>query len=332
MKKILIIGLIIALFVLSVPVSAAIVYVGSNTAINGTGNPMNLTITTPGGVAGDVLLAQVAYNDGTGATFSTPSGWTLINRTNVGAQHGQAIYYLVATGSELGQYNWTITDANTLRRAVGGIIRYTGVNPTTPIVASSSNSAFTSNPATALGVNAEANSMLVGLFGVESKGTLALQLPFTQSDQIYQRLSINNENGTISQAADQIIGSAGATGTRSSLYTGVLTAWVANLVDLRAAIIDTDGDGIADGVDNCPLISNADQADTDGDGIGNVCDNCVSVANPDQADANNNGIGDVCESTVPNVPVPEFPTVALPAALIVGLLGTVLFIKRTKEE
>jgi hypothetical protein len=33
-----------------------------------------------------------------------------------------------------------------------------------------------------------------------------------------------------------------------------------------------------------------------------------------------------------NVPVPEFPTMALPAALIVGILGSVLFIKRTKEE
>jgi hypothetical protein len=29
---------------------------------------------------------------------------------------------------------------------------------------------------------------------------------------------------------------------------------------------------------------------------------------------------------------PEFPTMALPAALIVGLLGAVLFIKRSKEN
>ncbi len=31
-------------------------------------------------------------------------------------------------------------------------------------------------------------------------------------------------------------------------------------------------------------------------------------------------------------PTPEFPTLALPAAFITGLLGVVLFIKRTKEE
>ncbi|MEX0275224.1 MAG: thrombospondin type 3 repeat-containing protein [Flavobacteriaceae bacterium] len=35
---------------------------------------------------------------------------------------------------------------------------------------------------------------------------------------------------------------------------------------------DTDGDGINDSVDNCPLFPNASQVDTDGDGVGNACD------------------------------------------------------------
>ncbi|MEM1206858.1 MAG: SdrD B-like domain-containing protein [Acidobacteriota bacterium] len=35
---------------------------------------------------------------------------------------------------------------------------------------------------------------------------------------------------------------------------------------------DTDGDGVADDVDNCPENPNADQADSDGDGVGDACD------------------------------------------------------------
>jgi len=41
--------------------------------------------------------------------------------------------------------------------------------------------------------------------------------------------------------------------------------------------VDTDGDGIGDGCDNCKTVPNADQADGDGDGIGNACDPCTNV-------------------------------------------------------
>lgn len=61
------------------------------------------------------------------------------------------------------------------------------------------------------------------------------------------------------------------------------------------APVDTDGDGVVDTADNCPLVLNADQADGDADGVGNVCDNCPLIFNPDQADADTDGIGDACD-------------------------------------
>ena len=67
------------------------------------------------------------------------------------------------------------------------------------------------------------------------------------------------------------------------------------------AIVDSDGDGIADSVDNCPHVSNGDQKDTDGDGVGDACDNCPKVSNPDQKDSNGNGVGDACEPVTPPV-------------------------------
>lgn len=45
---------------------------------------------------------------------------------------------------------------------------------------------------------------------------------------------------------------------------------------------DADGDGVCGAADNCPLVTNVDQADRDGDGIGDRCDNCAAVPNPNQ--------------------------------------------------
>lgn len=55
---------------------------------------------------------------------------------------------------------------------------------------------------------------------------------------------------------------------------------------------DTDGDGIGDECDNDPY-----NLDTDGDGYGDVRDNCPNVANPDQADLDKDYIGDACDPT-----------------------------------
>ncbi len=88
--------------------------------------------------------------------------------------------------------------------------------------------------------------------------------------------------------------------------TGNITSW--SLEICGAPLPDSDGDGIDDVADNCPMIANADQADNDGDGMGDVCDddddndgitddedNCPMNANPDQFDGDGNGIGDACE-------------------------------------
>jgi hypothetical protein len=68
---------------------------------------------------------------------------------------------------------------------------------------------------------------------------------------------------------------------------------------------DADGDGIADGFDNCPFVANPDQKDTDGDGIGDACDNCPTVANKDQLDENGNGVGDACDPDIDGDGIPN---------------------------
>jgi len=67
---------------------------------------------------------------------------------------------------------------------------------------------------------------------------------------------------------------------------------------------DTDGDGVFDEADNCPLISNADQADTDSDAAGDACDDdddndgvsdneeLLAGTNPKDPDTDSDGLDD----------------------------------------
>ena len=79
-------------------------------------------------------------------------------------------------------------------------------------------------------------------------------------------------------------------------------------VDEERVSMDTDGDGRIDGEDNCPYVSNGNQAnvdgdlrgdlcddDADGDGVSNVADNCMFVQNLPQTDTDADARGDACD-------------------------------------
>lgn len=75
----------------------------------------------------------------------------------------------------------------------------------------------------------------------------------------------------------------------------------------HAQAVDTDGDGIANPIDNCPTVFNPGQQDGNNDGIGDACagpdgdglpdpfDNCPTIYNPDQANTYGDSRGDACE-------------------------------------
>jgi hypothetical protein len=84
------------------------------------------------------------------------------------------------------------------------------------------------------------------------------------------------------------------------------------LVDtVSVTIVDDDGDGVANGVDNCPEVSTADQTDTDGDGHGNPCDadddgdgvadagDAFPLDPAESADWDGDGIGDNADPKLP---------------------------------
>lgn len=58
---------------------------------------------------------------------------------------------------------------------------------------------------------------------------------------------------------------------------------------------DTDGDGVPDSEDNCPLVVNPFQGNNDTDKWGNLCDNCPSDSNRVQRDTDGDGQGNYCD-------------------------------------
>lgn len=89
-------------------------------------------------------------------------------------------------------------------------------------------------------------------------------------------------------------------------------------LDPQCQVSDLDADGVPDMDDNCPTVTNANQADCDSDGMGDACDsnsncgtdadgdgiaddadNCVDVPNPGQEDCNSNHVGDACDAVNP---------------------------------
>ena len=113
-----------------------------------------------------------------------------------------------------------------------------------------------------------------------------------------------------------------------------------------SACTDTDGDGICDDVDNCPLDVNPGQEDADADGIGNACDpcpvdalndfdgdgicgdvdNCPFDVNPLQEDSDGDGDGDVCDpaamGTEPQQPTGDVVISASTGAVFVDVTVT----------
>jgi hypothetical protein len=162
------------------------------------------------------------------------------------------------------------------------------------------------------------------------------QVTVTLDGEPVQTIQLNgNSRLNDAQNVGQVTGGAalGAANVLASAMiagdSGATVAAEASLASAMAGAVDSDGDGVADttdvcpldasndvdadgvcgAVDNCPSTSNADQTDTDFDGAGDVCDNCQYVQNgPVLADAGGNsqrdtdgdGFGNICDPDLNN--------------------------------
>ena len=185
-----------------------------------------VTVPTPSGVAADqLLLAQLTWHDHdqTGSV-SAPSGWTLIRGDDDGGEVRQWLFYKVAGASEPASYTFTSTSSDA-REVAAVIAAYGGVNTSAPIDAHGgqfgSSAAMTAPSIT----TSTSDTLLLAFFGQREKASIA------PPPGMVERWELNAVIPSV-EAADQIRGPSGATGTRTAT-SSKSREWVAQLVALR---------------------------------------------------------------------------------------------------
>ncbi len=140
-----------------------------------TAGATSLSITKPSGATvGDVLVAGITVDGGTGTTITPPTGaggWTQIRRTNNGTDIGLASYYHIVTAADNATtaYAFGISPS---RRAAGGIIRYSGVD-LDHVIDVSSGRTGTDNDIRADSINTNVDdTALVGFFAIDIGTTI----------------------------------------------------------------------------------------------------------------------------------------------------------------
>ena len=168
-------------------------------------------INRPTGTAsGHVLVAGVTVAGGTGVTVTPPAGWTLVRRTDNSTNVSLVTYVKVAGAGEPASYTWTLSPSV---RAAGGILRFTGVNTTSPVdVSAGQSSTDTTSPfrvtAPTMSTTSAADA-LVGFYAVGTGTTFSANSAFTE--QLDARNS--NVSGPSVQGAVGTQQTAGARGS-----------------------------------------------------------------------------------------------------------------------
>ena len=206
-------------------------YVQSSTGTSA--GATSITVNRPTGLAvGDLLLAAVSIDGGTGASITAaPAGWTLLGgaKVNSTTNVGQAVYWRVATATDVAAsgFTWSI---NTAKRMSAAVMRVTGVDTANPIAASTVNQG-TGTTLSASGLTAPDQALVVGFFTSDTN-TAFTATGTPASSRLQANVSVTNSNaaGPATLLASRSV-SAGATGSRTFTTSGTAgTAWIAQLV------------------------------------------------------------------------------------------------------
>jgi len=218
--------------------SGATGFVGSNTTVKSasTTTPNELSITVPAGGHGDLLLAVVSTDGGTdGQLAPVADGWTELFVQETTFSPGVddfiitlGVWYRFAGGQDPASYRFAWTES---QEAAGAILRYSGIDFTTPVDAfGDTNNQFNTTPIAPAVTTTVANTRVLRLLGAD--GGDAGSAPATQ--RVYVNSNTVDTSSTTLATSDATQALAGGTGTAAFTYTtGNNEQWVASTVALR---------------------------------------------------------------------------------------------------
>jgi hypothetical protein len=183
------------------------------------GNANSASLSVPAGTqSGDLLLAFVSVAYQFPRVNPAPSGWTMIAEAHSSA-NGH-MFYRVADGTEPASYTFTWGDS---RNAQAVMMRYTGIDTSSPIGASSFDSSSFPHPS-APSVTTTVDDSIVVRFLSQTDNPSAIPSGTTQR--------FNNFNTILLSVVDSVQASAGSTGTATWTNSNY-GSWVAMTVVLQ---------------------------------------------------------------------------------------------------
>ena len=207
------------------------------TATSATSTNTNLTIVKPTGVvSGDVMLVNIAKNNGSAITPSL-AGWTLLGSGIInGSNLRGTVLYKVAGGSEPANYTFALGAGS--NDAVGTIVAFSGVDNASPIDATGTMglSVAAGQTATAPGITTNSANAAVVMFAQQSDNRSYSGWTTTSPGALAEIADVEWTNGI----QDMSVGtawatkaSAGATGNGTVTLEDNNDRWGALLIALK---------------------------------------------------------------------------------------------------
>lgn len=167
----------------------------------------SLALTVPAGTqAQDLMIAELSYGGGSGATITKPAGWSTTSENYVAGQGWLGVYSKIASSSEPASYTWTF-DSNA--QAAGGISTYRCVNQDSPVHAVSATNSGSNSTPRGKGVTTSVQGTRI-LWFVASSGQVTMTPPngYIRENDI----STSGSNNVSAGKSGKGKGSTGSTG------------------------------------------------------------------------------------------------------------------------